>query len=85
MAGAETIVGVLIESLRLALLILAPVMAAVLAAALVTGLLQALLRLEDPVIGFAARGFAVVLALFLAGRWMMDRMLDFTVRLWSAW
>jgi len=75
---------ILYAALRLVFFIITPVAAAALAAGLIAGALQALTRLEEPVVGFIARLFAVCAVLLLLGGWMSEKVISFTVEIWSS-
>jgi len=85
MAQIDALAGMFASSLSLSLVIAAPAVAAALTATLVCGLIQSVTRLEEPLLGFVARLLAVTAVLLMTGRWMMGKMLEFTLEIWRAW
>ena len=60
-----------------------PVLAVSLIVGLLVSIFQAVTQLQEPTLTFIPKILAVVLVIVLAGPWMMNTLLSFTVNLWG--
>jgi flagellar biosynthetic protein FliQ len=80
----ETIVGLLQQALEVTLLISAPLLIAALITGLVVSVFQAATQINEMTLSFIPKLLAIFAALVLAGPWMLNVMVDFMRRLFSA-
>jgi flagellar biosynthesis protein FliQ len=80
----ETIVGLVQQALEVTLLISAPLLLAALITGLVVSVFQAATQINELTLPFIPKLLAIFAALVLAGPWMLNVMVDFTRRLFSA-
>jgi flagellar biosynthesis protein FliQ len=80
----ETIVGLLQQALEVTLLISAPLLLAALITGLVVSVFQAATQINEMTLSFIPKLLAIFAALVLAGPWMLNVMVDFMRRLFSA-
>jgi len=69
------------ESLRVALLVSAPVMVASLVVGLITSLFQATTQIHEQTLAFVPKIVASFVALLVFGPWMLEKLVAFTSRL----
>lgn len=60
-----------------------PVLAVSLIVGLLVSIFQAVTQLQEPTLTFIPKILAVVVVIVLAGPWMMNTLLSFTVNLWG--
>lgn len=60
-----------------------PVLGVSLVVGLLVSIFQAVTQLQEPTLTFIPKILAVVVVVVVAGPWMMDTMLSFTIELWS--
>lgn len=60
-----------------------PVLAVSLVVGLLVSIFQAVTQLQEPTLTFIPKILAVVVVIVVAGPWMMNTLLSFTVDLWS--
>jgi len=74
----DTVIDVGQQALRVTTLVAAPVLIAALAVGLLIGMFQAATQINEATLSFVPKLFAMVVALFAAGPWMLDVLLSFT-------
>jgi flagellar biosynthetic protein FliQ len=79
--GPETVLTVGRDALWLAVLLAGPLLLAALAVGLFIGILQAATQIQEMTLSFIPKLLALVLALFLAGPWMIQVAVSFAQRL----
>ncbi len=77
----DLIVQLLGEALLLSVVVALPPLGAALAAGLIGGFLQAATGVHDPSVGLVPRILAALVALVVAGPWMMQHVAAFASRL----
>lgn len=77
----ETALNVLQSGMQIAMVVAAPLLVAALAVGVVIGLLQAATQINEPSIAFVGKLGALVAVIFLAGPWMMARLVEFAADL----
>ena len=60
-----------------------PVLGVSLVVGLLVSIFQAVTQLQEPTLTFIPKILAVVVVIVIAGPWMMNTMLGFTIELWS--
>lgn len=60
-----------------------PVLGVSLVVGLLVSIFQAVTQLQEPTLTFIPKILAVVVVIVVAGPWMMDTMLSFTIELWG--
>ena len=80
----ETSVGLLQQALEVTLLISAPLLLAALLTGLVVSVFQAATQINEMTLSFIPKLLAIFATLVLAGPWMLNVMVDFMRRLFSA-
>lgn len=60
-----------------------PILGVSLVVGLLVSVFQAVTQLQEPTLTFIPKILAVVVVIVIAGPWMMNTLLDFTVDLWS--
>lgn len=80
----EAIVGLVQQALEVTLLISAPLLLAALITGLVVSVFQAATQINEMTLSFIPKLLAIFAALVLAGPWMLNVIVDFTRRLFSA-
>lgn len=60
-----------------------PILGVSLVVGLLVSIFQAVTQLQEPTLTFIPKILAVVVVIVVAGPWMMNTMLGFTVELWS--
>ncbi|MBS3942644.1 MAG: flagellar biosynthesis protein FliQ [Dethiobacter sp.] len=78
--GLLTVVG---EAVVIILVMLAPLLAFGLAVGLTVSILQAATQIQEPTLAFVPKIVAVLLAILFFGGWIMNTVVDFTLRLWG--
>ena len=69
------------EAVMLALTIAAPILGIAIAVGLIISILQAATQVHEQTLAFVPKVVAMALVLLWLGGWMMDRLMDFFVRL----
>ncbi len=77
----DTVIQIGQESLRITVLLAAPVLLTALAVGLVIGMIQAATQIQEMTLSFIPKLMGVVIALAAAGMWMLQLLADFTERL----
>jgi flagellar biosynthesis protein FliQ len=71
------------QAMWVALQISFPVLGVSLVVGLLVSIFQAVTQLQEPTLTFIPKILAVVVVIVVAGPWMMNTMLSFTIDLWS--
>ncbi len=69
------------EALRVTALLAAPVLLTALGVGLLIGMLQAATQIQEMTLSFIPKLLGIVIALAVAGTWMLHLLMDFTERL----
>ena len=69
------------EAMRIAVLLSAPILLTALGIGLIIGMLQAATQIQEMTLSFIPKLMGMVLALGIAGSWMLHLLIDFTERL----
>jgi len=77
----EFVVNFIMEGLRVALLLSAPMLAFGLAAGLIVGIFQAVTQIHEMTLTFIPKIVSVVVALLIFFPWMLEIIMDFTTNL----
>lgn len=72
------------EAMTLAVLLAAPLLLSALAAGLLIGMFQAATQIQDMTLSFIPKLLVFVLALGMAGPWMLRLMMDFTISIFQS-
>lgn len=79
--GPETVLTIGREALWLAVLLAGPLLLAALAVGLLIGVFQAATQIQEMTLSFIPKLLALVIALFVAGPWMISVAVGFSRRL----
>jgi len=79
--GAETVLTVGRDALWLAILLAGPLLLSALAVGLLIGIFQAATQIQEMTLSFIPKLLALVVALFVAGPWMIQVAVTFSQRL----
>ncbi len=79
----ELVIQIGQEALMVVVLLAAPLLLSALAVGLFIGLFQAATQIQEMTLSFIPKLIAVVLALFTAGAWMLNLIMDFTLGLYE--
>lgn len=79
--GPETVLTVGREALWLAILLAGPLLMSALAVGLLIGIFQAATQIQEMTLSFIPKLLALVVALFVAGPWMISVVVTFSERL----
>jgi len=79
--GPETVLTVGRDAMWLAVLLAGPLLASALAVGLFIGILQAATQIQEMTLSFIPKLLALVIALFVAGPWMLRVATSFSRRL----
>ena len=77
----ESVLDIGREALFLTMYLASPLLLSALAVGLLIGVFQAATQIQEMTLSFIPKLMALVLALLLAGPWMLDIIKDFTIRL----
>jgi len=80
----EEVLDVGMEALWLAVLLAGPLLGGALAVGLLIGIFQAATQIQEMTLSFIPKLLAVIVALFVAGSWMLELITTFTERLYRA-
>ena len=72
------------QAMTLAVLLAAPLLLSALAAGLVIGMFQAATQIQDMTLSFIPKLLVFVVALALAGPWMLRLVMDFTLSIFQS-
>ncbi len=81
---ADVVVQLGHEVLWLTSLLAAPLLLSALAVGLFVGVIQAATQIQEMTLSFIPKLIAMVVALFVAGAWMLQLLLEFTTRLYTS-
>lgn len=79
--GPETVLSVGQDALWLAVLLAGPLLLSALAVGLLIGIFQAATQIQEMTLSFIPKLLALVVALFVAGPWMLQVVVTFSQRL----
>ena len=79
--GPETVLTIGRDALWLAVLLAGPLLLAALAVGLLVGIFQAATQIQEMTLSFIPKLLALVVALFVAGPWMIEVFVTFSRRL----
>jgi flagellar biosynthetic protein FliQ len=79
--GPETVLDVGRDALWMTVLLAGPLLAAALAVGLLIGIFQAATQIQEMTLSFIPKLLALVVALFIAGPWMIQVLVTFSKRL----
>ncbi|EAQ98432.1 flagellar biosynthesis protein FliQ [Congregibacter litoralis] len=79
--GPETVLAVGQDALWLAVLLAGPLLLSALAVGLLIGIFQAATQIQEMTLSFIPKLLALVVALFVAGPWMIQVVVSFSRRL----
>lgn len=82
--GADFIVGIMAETIRVALMIAAPVLLVGLVVGVVISLLQAVTQVQEMTLVFVPKIVACLIVLVAAFPWMINLLVSFTHNLFSS-
>jgi len=80
---ADYLLDVARETVRLILLIVAPILGSGLLVGLTVSVFQATTQIQEPTLAFVPKIIAVLLALALFGGWIIRLLVQFTLQLWG--
>jgi len=78
----EEVLDVGMQALWLAVLLAGPILGGALAVGLLIGIFQAATQIQEMTLSFIPKLLAVIVALFVAGGWMLELITTFTERLY---
>lgn len=81
--STDLIMGIAAETMKVTLLVSAPVLFVGLVVGLVISIFQAVTQVHEMTLAFVPKIIAVMLALLFAAPWMMDILVNFTHNLFS--
>ena len=79
--GPETVLNVGRDALWMTVLLAGPLLGAALAVGLLIGIFQAATQIQEMTLSFIPKLLALVVALFIAGPWMIQVLVTFSMRL----
>jgi flagellar biosynthetic protein FliQ len=79
----DLIMGIAAESMKVTLLVSAPVLLVGLVVGLVISIFQAVTQVNEMTLAFVPKIIAVMLALLFAAPWMIDQLVSFTHNLFT--
>ncbi|MHB8919464.1 MAG: flagellar biosynthesis protein FliQ [Halothiobacillus sp.] len=79
--NADTVLDITRQAMVLILLLSMPILLTALAVGLLIGMFQAATQINEMTLSFIPKLFAVVVAILLAGPWMLHLLIDFTLNL----
>jgi flagellar biosynthesis protein FliQ len=79
--GPETVLDVGRDALWMTVLLAGPLLGAALAVGLLIGIFQAATQIQEMTLSFIPKLLALVVALFIAGPWMIQVLVTFSERL----
>jgi flagellar biosynthesis protein FliQ len=81
--STDLIMGIAAETMKVTLLVSAPVLLVGLVVGLMISIFQAVTQVQEMTLAFVPKIIAVMLALLFAAPWMMDMLVSFTHNLFS--
>jgi flagellar biosynthetic protein FliQ len=79
--NADTVLDITRQAMVMILLLSMPILLTALAVGLLIGMFQAATQINEMTLSFIPKLFAVVLAILLAGPWMLHLLMDYTLNL----
>ena len=79
--NADTILDITRQAMVVILLLSMPILLTALVVGLLIGMFQAATQINEMTLSFIPKLFAVVLAILIAGPWMLHLLIDFTINL----
>ena len=79
--GPETVLDVGRDALWMTVMLAGPLLGAALAVGLLIGIFQAATQIQEMTLSFIPKLLALVVALFIAGPWMIQVLVTFSMRL----
>ena len=79
--GPETVLDVGRDALWMTVMLAGPLLGAALAVGLLIGIFQAATQIQEMTLSFIPKLLALVVALFIAGPWMIQVLMNFSKRL----
>ncbi len=79
----ELVIEIGQEALLVVVMLAAPLLLSALGVGLAIGLFQAATQIQEMTLSFIPKLVAVVLALFMAGAWMLNVIMDYTLGLYE--
>lgn len=79
----DDIVAISTEALYTICITAAPVLLVSLAVGLVVSIFQTVTSIQEQTLTFVPKILAIFVAILICGHWMLNKMVDFMVRLWS--
>lgn len=80
--GPDTIISLGQEAMRITALLAAPVLLTALVVGLVIGMVQAATQIQEMTLSFIPKLIGMMVALGVAGPWMLGLIIDYTERLY---
>lgn len=77
----DLVIGIGQQALIVTAMIAAPLLLSALAVGLLIGMLQAATQINEMTLSFIPKLFVLVVAIWMAGPWMLGVLMDFTLRL----
>lgn len=77
----ESVIGIGQQALFITVLVAAPLLLSALAVGVLIGMFQAATQINEMTLSFIPKLLALVVALLLAGPWMLQTLIDYTQRL----
>jgi len=77
----DTVIHLGQEAMRIAVLLAAPILLTALGIGLIIGMVQAATQIQEMTLSFIPKLIGMVLALGIAGSWMLHMLIEFTERL----
>jgi len=81
--NADTVLGLISEMLRLALLLSLPLLGVILVAGALISVLQVVTQIQDPSIAFIPKLMLFVITLGLLGHWMLGKLTGYGVAMFA--
>ncbi len=72
------------QALQVTTLLAAPMLLSALAIGLIIGMFQAATQINEMTLSFIPKLLALVVALFIAGPWMLELLISYTLRLYES-
>lgn len=84
MMTPETVLAITQQALEVTVIVAAPMLGAALVTGLLVSLFQAATQINEMTLSFIPKLLVLILVLVLAGPWMLNMMLDYMRRLFTA-
>ena len=81
--SSDTVLELSMQALELSLRVALPLLLVGLVVGLAVSIFQAVTQLQEPTLTFIPKVLAVVVVIVVAGPWMLNTMLGFTIDLWG--